>query len=277
MSGKMSPETRIIADPIEFPHRYQEPKDIEIAAFIAAVLAYGRVSLFKQTIEKILRLTYGRPYDYLINFDRVVERPRFEGIYYRFSKTDDLFFLVHLLRRVILQYGSLGRLFASLYHEEEDDLRPTLIRFVTVLRKYHLRSLTPGLLHLLPSPEKGGACKRLNLFLRWMIRPDDGIDFGLWKNIPPGKLVIPLDTHVIRISHYLGFTKRKSIDWKMAQEITGVLRQIDPSDPLKYDFFLCHLGISEACPMKGNPRKCQDCALLPACGRGKELVRKQAN
>jgi uncharacterized protein (TIGR02757 family) len=115
-----------------------------------------------------------------------------------------------------------------------------------------------GLKQLLPSPRKGSACKRMNLFLRWMVRSED-IDFGIWDNIPPNKLVIPLDTHIARISKCLGLTRRASADWKMAEEITGALREFDPEDPLKYDFALCHHGISGLCKGERNDNTCLEC------------------
>ncbi|MDP2277151.1 MAG: TIGR02757 family protein [Nitrospirota bacterium] len=119
------------------------------------------------------------------------------------------------------------------------------------------KNLKPdGLLQFFPSPSKGSACKRMNLFLRWMIRQRD-IDFGIWKGIPENKLVIPLDTHIAKISKCLGFTKRKSQDWKMAVEITDALKKLDSDDPLKYDFAMCHYGISGLCGPEFN--KCDKC------------------
>ena len=113
-----------------------------------------------------------------------------------------------------------------------------------------------GLIQFFPSPSKGSACKRMNLFLRWMIRKRD-IDFGIWKGIPENKLIIPLDTHIAKISRCLGFTKRRSQDWKMAVEITDALKKLDPDDPLKYDFAMCHYGISGLCGPEFN--KCDKC------------------
>ena len=115
-----------------------------------------------------------------------------------------------------------------------------------------------GFLQFFPSPEKGSACKRMNLFLRWMIRDKD-IDFGIWKGIPKNKLVIPLDTHIARISRCLGFTGRKANNWKTAVEITDALKKLDPEDPLKYDFAMCHYGIAGLCGPK--PTKCDKCVL----------------
>lgn len=257
--------SRIAADPIEIPHRYKDPREIEIAGFIAAVLAYGRVDLFKTCIDKILALAEGGLYNYLESFNAKRERPRFEGIYYRFNTEQDLFDLMLLISRIVKKYQSIGALFQKLYQSKDCDIGPTLSRFIAVLREMLPSKPSRGLSYLLPSPASGSACKRLNLFLRWMIRKKDGLDFGLWKTIPPAKLVIPLDTHIIRISQYLQLTTRKSPDWKMAREITAALRQCDPLDPLRYDFSLCHLGISGACPVKQEAKKCRICVLQEVC------------
>lgn len=263
---------RIKSDPIEFPQRYQEPKEIEVVAFLSAMLAYGRIALFKPVIEKILTLSNGNFYDYLARFDAARERPRFEGIYYRFNTTEDLLCLMTVMSRVIREYGTIGTLFASLYDKEDTDIGPTLSRFIARLLRLIPAQTTPGLRHLFPPPEKGSACKRLNLFLRWMIRPNDGIDFGLWSGIPPEKLIIPLDTHIVRIGSYLNLSTRKSPNWKMAQEITQTLKDCDPVDPLKYDFPLCHLGISGACPTERDHKKCRICPLQRVCRRSEQEI-----
>ncbi|MFQ5949252.1 MAG: TIGR02757 family protein [Nitrospiria bacterium] len=278
---KASPIDRIKEDPIEIPHRYTYSKDIEAVGFLSAALAYGRVEQFKKAIDKILVLTDGRPYRYLRSFDLSRERPRFQGIYYRLNSTEDLLGLVYLISRVVDRYGTLGRLFTSLYREEEEDIGPTLSRFVSAIYRFDVRPvygknrITAGLRQLLPTPGAGSACKRLNLFLRWMIRPSDGIDFGLWNTISPAKLIIPLDTHIVRIARYLGLTARRSPDWKMAKEITESLKRFDPIDPLKYDFPLCHLGISGDCPIERSREKCRVCPLLGACKRGIRFVKRK--
>lgn len=272
---------RIKDDPVELPHRYADPREIEVVGWLASALAYGRVDLFKGAVEKILALMEEGPYLYLARFDPERERPRFKGIYYRLNTTDDLFCFVYLMSRVVQRFGSVGQLFRSLYQEEED-IGPTLSRFIGVVLSTDLRpvygkkEMPDGLRQLLSSPAQGSACKRMNLYLRWMVRPNDGIDFGLWKEIPSAKLIIPLDTHIVRIGRYLGLTKRKSTDWKMAKEITESLKAFDPIDPLKYDFGLCHLGISGACPIEWDSEKCRACALLNGCQRGRRAIRGRA-
>ena len=269
---------RVKEDPVELPHRYIDPKEIEIVGWLASALAYGRVDLFKATVEQILALMEGGPDAYLARFDPDRERPRFKGIYYRLNATEDLFCFVYLMSQVVQRFGSVGRLLRSLYREEEEDLGPTLSRFVAAVTAvdltpiYGRNKIPDGLRQLLSSPAQGSACKRLNLYLRWMVRPNDGIDFGLWKEIPPAKLIIPLDTHIVRIARYLGLTRRKSPDWKMAKEITESLKAFDPIDPLKYDFGLCHLGISGACPIERDREKCRACPLVAGCRRGRRAI-----
>lgn len=242
-------KTYIKDDPVEFPHLYADPRDIELAGFIASSLAFGRISLFKPVIRKILSFSDGSLYEYVINFEPNRDVKRYQGLYYRMCRWEDMAALIFILREVLRKHGTIGSLFQSC-HDDHNTLRTTLGRFAGRLREtdtspvYGRTITTRGLLQLIPSPDNGGPCKRLNMYLRWMVRGDDGIDFGLWKHIPPSMLIYPLDTHIERISKELNMTSRKSANWAMAQEITENFRLISPEDPLKYDFALCHLGIS---------------------------------
>ncbi|MCC6544845.1 MAG: TIGR02757 family protein, partial [Nitrospirae bacterium] len=211
-------ETHIKNDPIEFPHLYDDPADIELAGFIASSLAFGRIGLFKPVINKILSFADGSLYEYVINFEPHNEIKRFEGLYYRMCKGADIAAFIFILREVIRKHNTIGALFNSCYNDQTT-LRKALGMFAGHLKDIDTtpiygKSITPrGLLQLIPSPENGGPCKRLNMYLRWMVRPSDGIDFGLWKQIPPSALVYPLDTHIIRICKELNMTKRKSANW----------------------------------------------------------------
>jgi uncharacterized protein (TIGR02757 family) len=173
------------------------------------------------------------------------------------------------MSKALRKYGTLKDLFYSHYEPGQDDIKNALAGFVDFLSGidtspvYGRNIRPPGLKQLLSSPETGSACKRMTLFLRWLVRNRD-IDFGVWDRIPPSKLIIPLDTHIARISRCLGLSKRKSPDWKMAKEITESLKKLDPEDPLKYDFALCHHGISGLCNGIKTRRICSDCSLLPA-------------
>ncbi|MCL4458226.1 MAG: TIGR02757 family protein [Nitrospirae bacterium] len=256
-------KSRILHDPIEFPHQYKKPEDIEVSGFIASCFAYGRVDLFKPIVKKILSIMGKSPHDFLLSFNLKKQKDLFSGIKYRFNENEDILCLLYVLNRALKKHGSIEAMFKRQYKDTDANIGEGLGGFIRGLLAvdtspvYNENIKTAGFLQFLPLPDKGSACKRMNLFLRWMIRDRD-IDFGIWKGIPKNKLVIPLDTHIARISKCLAFTDRKSQDWKMAVEITDSLKKLDPEDPLKYDFALCHQGISRVCS-KAN---CKECSLL---------------
>ncbi len=259
---------RIKHDPIEFPHRYSDPGDIEIVGFIASSFAYGRIDLFKPVIEKILAPGGKHPGAYIRNFKLTRDAGGLSGTSYRFNKEKDILCFIYILGQALKKWGSLRDLFYRFYRSDHKDIRHALDGFVDYLLHIDTASVygknirPPGLTQLLPGPAKGSACKRMNLFLRWMVRTKD-IDLGIWNEIPPSKLIIPLDTHIARISRCLGLTNRTATDWKTAEEITGALRQLDPEDPLKYDFALCHHGISGLCRGEKSRSVCSSCAIKP--------------
>jgi uncharacterized protein (TIGR02757 family) len=259
---------RMAHDPIRFPRRYRDPRDIETAAFLASSFAYGRVELFSAVLEKILGIMGKGPHAFMLGFDVRKHRRLFAGIKYRFNEEDDVLCLLYLLHALLRDYTTIGKAFTSFYREEDRDIGSGLAALMNAFRRIDTspvygRDVKPyGLRQFFPSPEDGSACKRANLFLRWMIRDRD-IDFGIWKGIPKNKLVIPLDTHIARISRCLGLAKRKSQDWKTAVEITQSLKKFDPGDPLKYDFALCHHGISGMCRGKKEAKTCDGCVLRP--------------
>ncbi|MBM4379507.1 MAG: DUF2400 domain-containing protein, partial [Deltaproteobacteria bacterium] len=195
----------------------------------------------------------------------------------------DLAVLLLGMGQVLREYGSLEALMARCLAGAGGALRPALRAFSlalqeAVLREPLVRKMGPvrGLHHLLPSADSGGAYKRLNLFLRWMVRGPDAVDLGAWKTPAPAALVIPLDTHVARMARQLGLTRRKDLGWRTAEEITAALREVDPVDPVRFDFALCHFGMSGACPPKPAPTTCASCLLLPGCGPGQRRVRRGA-
>ncbi|TAL25417.1 MAG: TIGR02757 family protein [Nitrospirae bacterium] len=257
---------RMPQDPIEFPHRYKNPEDIEIAGFIASCFAYGRVGLFKPVIGRILAIMGGSPHDFLLDFKIKRQGKLFSGINYRFNKNKDIVCLIYIISELFRTHKSIENTFALFYTEDDIDTGHGLTGFIDYILKIDTsgvygRDIKPvGFLQFFPSPEKGSACKRMNLFLRWMIRDKD-IDFGIWRSIPKNKLVIPLDTHIARISRCLGFTERKANDWKTAVEITESLKKLDAQDPLKYDFAMCHHGIAGLCGTKpsGENAGCKRC------------------
>ena len=253
---------RLLHDPIEFPHKYKNPEDIEVSGFIASCFAYGKVGLFKPVIERILSVMGGNPYSFLMGFDVKRERGIF-SVKYRFNETMDIICLLFIIHELLRKYLSLEKAFKRYYVPNSPNTGNGITGLISEIMsintaKVYGENIHPkGLTQFFPSPEKGSACKRINLFLRWMIRDKD-IDFGLWKGIPKNKLVIPLDTHLARISRCLGFTERTSSDWKAALEITEALKRLDPEDPLRYDFALCHHGISGICKSRDNPG-CREC------------------
>ena len=254
---------RILHDPIEFPHQYKRPEDIEVSGFVASCFAYGRVDMFKPVVKKILSTMGESPYDFLVNFNLTRHGRLFSGIKYRFNENNDIICLLYVLNRALKRYKRLDVLFKLHCWNDDQNIGIGLTGFVESLLitdtspVYGKNTKTMGFLQFFPSPQKGSACKRMNLFLRWMIRDRD-IDFGIWKGIPKNKLIIPLDTHIAKISKCLGLTKRASQDWKMAEEITEALKILDPEDPLKYDFALCHQGISRMC----SKNQCSNCSFV---------------
>ncbi len=261
-------EERLLHDPLEIPHRYAHARDSEIAAFVASCLAYGKVGLFKPVVERILGLMGKSPYDFLMQFSTSRHARLFHGIGYRFNRNEDIICLLFLLHAMISTCGSLEACFMRHYTAADRNVGNGLSGFmndflsIDTSKIYGRKSKPAGLLQFFPFPSKGSTCKRPNLFLRWMVRDRD-IDLGIWKKIPKNKLVIPLDTHIMKISRCLGFTVRRSQDWATAVEITESLKRFDPEDPLKYDFALCHQGISGLCRGPADHDGCKGCVFTP--------------
>lgn len=264
---------RVRADPVEFPHRYDDPRDIEVVALLSASLAYGRADLFKPKIQSILDQLGERPAKRVASL-RVNElKPMLEGFVYRFNLPADLGVLLMGMGACLEQYGSLEDVFLA--SREKTGHREALSTFAKTVRdaaprKEIVRSLgqVRGLDHLLPTG--GGAAKRLSLYLRWMVRGPDAIDFGIWSRVKASELVIPLDTHIARLSTWLGLTSRQTQGWPMAVEITESLRLLDGADPVRYDFGLCHFGMSGACPVRPLKENCLKCPLRDECRIGKK-------
>ncbi len=239
------------SDPAAHVHRFSAPEDQEIVGLVASALAYGNVKSIQASVAGALDRLDGRPFAVVMAADAVELRKRFRGFYHRWSKGEDVACLLWFARGAIEATGSLGAFFTEGYAPEAPNIRSTLTRFIERLLgldigpfyRGQLPSPGGGVRDFLPSPETGSACKRLNLYLRWMVRPNDGLDLGLWKAISPAKLVMPIDTHIRRAAVALGLTERATADWRMAEEITGHLAKIDPADPVKYDFALMHLGM----------------------------------
>ena len=255
---------RLLHDPIEFPRRYSDPEDIEAAGFIAACFAYGKVGLFRPVIGKVLGPAGKHPARFFRGFDPKTDAKYLRGAGYRFNREKDIVCFLYILGRALDGRGSLKNIFYDNYSPDDNDIGSALNGLIDIFldidtSPVYGRNIRPdGLKQLFPSPRKGSACKRMNLFLRWMVRNRD-IDLGIWDRVQPSKLIIPLDTHIARIARCIGLTERSVADWKTAAEITGSLKRLDPDDPLKYDFALCHHGISGMCRGKGDKGVCGGC------------------
>lgn len=227
-------------DPLEFLYDFVDLKDREIAALIASSLAYGRVAQILKSVSTVLGKMEPSPYRFLKAADREDLQDVFIGFKHRFTTGQEIAEFLFSLKKMYEKYGTLYSFFLGHLVEREDDLLGTLCSFVGELQRNGLSPKNS----LIASPECGSACKRLNLFLRWMIRKDR-VDPGGWSGLPRSKLIVPLDTHMHKISLKLGFTKRKQADLKTALEITKAFRKIFPSDPVRYDFTLTRFGIRE--------------------------------
>jgi len=238
-------ERFIHPDPLEVVRDYADPQDREIAAFICSCLALGRVNAILGIIGRVLSLFPDLRRNVLSVSDAELRR-KLDGVVYRFFTGDMIAALLAGLRNVIGQDGSLNEAFLAGLGDEED-LYPTIDRFSA-----RLRAAVPGKVGILiPESSGNGAAKRVNLFLRWMVRKD-GIDPGGWTGISPSRLIIPLDTHVGRVSRELGLTFRKSNDRKTALEITSALKLLDPEDPVRFDFSMARPGINPAAVRNGT-------------------------
>lgn len=258
--------TRRAADPVHFVHRYERREDQEIVALIASSLAFGNVKALCAKIEDALERLGPSVATTADNADDVQQR--LAGFRHRLYGGRDVAFLVIGARRMQQVYGSLGASFLK-HLEPGSAIREALTTWVTELRARGGFSAfgsreSIGSDHLLPDPSKGSAVKRLMLFLRWMVRPADGVDLGLW-NISPAQLVVPLDTHIHKLSRNIGLTMRSAADYRAAEEITAALARLDPHDPIKYDFSLCHLGMLQSCPSRKDAVRCAGCGVQPVC------------
>ena len=259
-------------DPLSFCHRYGEPADREVAAVIASAFAYGGVKIILRTLERIFAELGPSPRRFVERFDPKQGLRTFSGFKHRFNDSRDLCALLWACRLMIGDAGSINDFFVRYHDHEARDVAGALDGYAAAVRGLDYRPIFGNgaipagsyFPFLFPAPASGSACKRLCMFLRWVVRPADGIDLGLWHGIEPAQLVIPVDTHISRICTYLGFTRRKNADWHMAREITAALRLLDPSDPVKYDFALAHLGISEGCT-GSDPLRCLNCAIAEVC------------
>jgi uncharacterized protein (TIGR02757 family) len=257
------------SDPVHIVRRYASPNDREIVGFCAAGLAFGRVASVLASVEALLTVMGPSPAAFVRRFDPAADGRRLRRLGHRWIRGRDLVALVLILQRMLRESGSIERFFVAADNPVAPDIGPALDGFSaraleTDLRAaYGRRAARPGVGYFFPRPSAGSACKRLNLFLRWMVRKD-AIDLGVWSRVSASRLIVPLDTHVIRLGRCLQLTRYVTPGWKMAAEITAALRVIDPADPVRYDFSLCHVGMMNACGY-GRPQKAARCPLKELC------------
>jgi uncharacterized protein (TIGR02757 family) len=227
-------------DPISIPHRFSKKQDIEIMGFWAAVLAWGQRKTIINKCTELSGLMDNAPHDFILNHQEH-DLKRFLSFKHRtFNATDTLYFL-DFFQNFYKEHDSLEYAFSKFIKETDTTIESGLIGFHDLFcdsENFPLRTRK----HI-ATPMRKSSCKRLNMFLRWMVRKDDrGVDFGIWNNIKPSQLVCPCDVHVDRVARLLGLIKRPVTDWQTATELTASLRLLDPDDPAKYDFALFGLG-----------------------------------
>ena len=263
------------SDPLIVVRRFAGRPDREMAAFFAALLSYGRVEQINRALEDLFDRMNQHPGAFVMHFNNTGSSERLLSFKHRFTDGEDIGCLCWLMQQVLAK-GTLEDFFMRGHRREEPDIADAAGRFIrnfialkfgpnfsrkTMLRKSSFK-------HLLPDPARGSACKRLFLFLRWVARPDDGIDLGLWKKVPPSKLLMPIDTHIMRIGRRLGMLNVKTPSLAAARQMTRCLRQIDPDDPVRFDFSLCRLGIKQVCSTDVKSLSCDVCDMAGVCAVG---------
>jgi uncharacterized protein (TIGR02757 family) len=257
------------SDPVHKVRRFASNEDREIVAFCAAGLAFGRVASVLHSIEGLLAVMGPSPAEYVRQFDPARDRDALRPLVHRWIRGVDLAALVIVLQRMLRESGSIEQFFVDGDDRSTPDISAALDSFSRRAMETDLKPAygrvpkRPGVCYFFPRPSAGSACKRLNLFLRWMVR-EDAIDMGVWTRVSPSRLIVPLDTHVIRLGRCLRLTKYVSPGWKMAAEITASLRALEPRDPVRYDFSLCHIGMMKACGYRTKQRDSQ-CPLRGVC------------
>lgn len=268
-------ETYINTDPIKFPHRYEDPLDQECTAFISAVFAFGKVSSIFQTLEKILSALGSRPHLKLQRWKKSDERSLL-GVQHRWVTNQDVCDFIQALSLAYRRYPSLESIAQEgIECREGEPVEKALIHFSDTFQRFFSQvkkgKLSRGLSFLISSPKNKSVCKRMNLFLRWVVR-EKKPDLGLWKCLKSKDLLLPMDTHLARIACYVGLIPKdtKSYSWKTVLSATAALCLMDVEDPIKYDFALSRLGILGQCQHKYVPVVCARCKLQPFCSLGRK-------
>jgi uncharacterized protein (TIGR02757 family) len=275
-------------DPVDFVHAYAQTEDRELVALVAANLAFGNVKAIRMKVADLLRRIGPSPA--VAADDPAALEAALDGWKHRVFKGEDVAKLLIGARRIQREEGSLGQAFARALRDadrtapsEHEGLREALATFCDHIRKAgglplpgeSSKTDRRGPVNLLSNARAGGGAKRLLLFLRWMVRPADGIDLGLWP-VAARRLLMPVDVHIHKLSRNLGFTKRADVSWKTAVEITQALARYDETDPTRYDFSLCHMGMVQRCPSRKDPVRCEGCGVKPVCIRWRTKAKDDA-
>lgn len=253
-------------DPLAFLYRYSRPRDIEIVAFLSAALAYGRVRQITASLTDLLGRMCPNPYDFTVGFE-LRRREELASFKHRFTSGHDVADLLAVFREMLEKSGSIEKFFLAGYSPRDESVIPAIESFCSRALSIHNRlagrPAGRGLRYLLARPGDGSACKRINLFLRWMARKDE-VDPGIWKGLDKARLIVPLDVHMARLTAILGLHRARSVSLRTAVTVTRAFAEIAPADPVKYDFALSRVGIMEGCT--GSLRaSCRDCELLVFC------------
>lgn len=272
------------ADPVQFVWRYEDPADREVVAMVASALAFGRLASVLASIERVLAVMGPAPARWLDHLDVEQARTGLAPIVHRWTQGDDVTALLMVVAALRRRYGSIEQCFLAHDDPSAPDIAPGLEGLAVEACGVDVSAAygggpprRPGVAYFFPRPSMGSACKRLNLFLRWMVR-HDAVDPGGWRRVSPARLVIPLDTHTIRVGRCLRLTRYVSPGWRMAADITATLRRLDADDPVRYDFSLCHMSMMGACgwgrkdgsahcPLKGHCHPPSAAALRRAADR----------
>lgn len=228
------------SDPIQIPHQFQKKEDIEISAFLTATIAWGNRKSIINNAKRLMEIMDGSPHDFVMTHTDT-DLEKLSGFVHRTFNELDAHYFIKSLQHIYINHGGLENIFTK--HQDKDSLQPTISKFKELFFELpHQRRTTKHV----SDPLKGSAAKRINMFLRWMVRDaKSNVDFGLWKGIPTAKLSCPLDVHSGNVARKLGLLKRKQNDGKALAELDNELRKLDPIDPVKYDFALFGLGVFE--------------------------------
>lgn len=234
--------TFIENDPISIPHQFEKKEDIEIAAFITATISWGQRIAIIKSANTFMKMMDNSPYSFIINHSKKELKPFEKFVYRTLNGKDSIYFIISL-KNIYLNHGGIHKIFSSAITKNEPNIQPGIIAFRKAF--FELNNLERTHKHF-SDPMKNSASKRINMFIRWMVRLDkNGVDFGLWKDIKPSQLLCPLDVHSGRVARALGLLERKQDDWKSVIELTDNLKKFDKHDPVKYDFALFGLGVNE--------------------------------